>query len=187
MPGMAERTVVTDAFSKAYAMAGWRLGFALGPEWLIGKMPSTHDVTVACVNAPFQYAGAYALRNCDDEVIEMREKFRRRKDVIVSGIRSIPGMRCLDPAGTFYLWVNIQDLQVTSDELHWTVDPEHVAVVPGNELGKRGRVCAYHYASNEDLLARNRAHRPLCSRLRSNTLYLLDETSLDIISTNVII
>lgn len=154
MPGMAERTVVTDAFSKAYAMAGWRLGFAIGPEWLIGKMPSTHDVTVACVNAPFQYAGAYALRNCDDEVIEMREKFRRRKDVIVSGIRSIPGMRCLDPAGTFYLWVNIQELQVTSDEFCFgLLDQEHVAVVPGNGFGEAGEgYVRITYASNEDML-----------------------------------
>ena len=94
MPGMAERTIVINAFSKAYAMPGWRLGYAIGPSELISMMPKTHDVTVACVNAPFQYAGAWALKNCDAEVAEMREKFRKRKELIVSGINAIPGLSC---------------------------------------------------------------------------------------------
>ncbi len=156
LPGMAERTVVTDAFSKAYAMAGWRLGFAIGPEWLIGKMPSTHDVTVACINAPFQHAGAYALRNCDVAVAEMREKFRLRKDVIVAGIRSISGLRCLEPEGAFYLWVNIQDLNINSDDFCFgLLDKEHVAVVPGNGFGEAGEgYVRITYASNEEMLQR---------------------------------
>lgn len=156
MPGMAERTIVVDAFSKAYAMAGWRLGYAIGPEWLISKMPSTHDVTVACVNAPFQYAGAYALRNCDAEALEMREMFRKRKDLIVSGIRSIPGMTCLDPAGTFYLWVNIKQLGKSSDEFCFDLlEKEHVAVVPGTGFGEAGEgYIRITYAANEDMLSR---------------------------------
>ena len=156
LPGMAERTIVVDAFSKTYAMAGWRLGYAIGPEWLIGKMPSTHDVTVACVNAPFQYAGAYALRNCDAEALEMREKFRKRKDLIVSGIRSIPGMTCPDPAGTFYLWVNIKQLGKSSDEFCFDLlEKEHVAVVPGTGFGEAGEgFIRITYAANEDMLSR---------------------------------
>lgn len=156
LPGMAERTVVVDAFSKTYAMAGWRLGYAIGPEWLISKMPTTHDVTVACVNAPFQYAGAYALRNCDAEALEMREKFRKRKDLIVSGIRSIPGMRCLDPAGTFYLWVNIKDLGKSSEEFCFDLlDKAHVAIVPGTGFGEAGEgYVRITYAANEDMLSR---------------------------------
>lgn len=156
MPGMAERTIVVDAFSKTYAMAGWRLGYAIGPEWLISKMPSTHDVTVACVNAPFQYAGAYALRNCDDEVLEMREKFRKRKDLIVSGIRSIPGMSCLDPAGTFYLWVNIKQLGMKSEDFCFDLlDKAHVAIVPGTGFGEAGEgYVRITYAANEDMLSR---------------------------------
>lgn len=156
MPGMAERTIVVDAFSKTYAMAGWRLGYAIGPEWLISKMPSTHDVTVACVNAPFQYAGAYALRNCDAEALEMREMFRKRKDLIVSGIRSIPGMTCLDPAGTFYLWVNIKQLGKSSDEFCFDLlEKEHVAVVPGTGFGEAGEgYIRITYAANEDMLSR---------------------------------
>lgn len=156
LPGMAERTIVVDAFSKAYAMAGWRLGYAIGPEWLISKMPSTHDVTVACVNAPYQYAGAYALRNCDGEAIEMREKFRKRKDLIVSGIRTIPGMRCLDPAGTFYLWVNIKGLDMTSDQFCFDLlDKAHVAIVPGTGFGDAGEgYVRITYAANEDMLSR---------------------------------
>ena len=156
MPGMAERTIVVDAFSKTYAMAGWRLGYAIGPEWLISKMPSTHDVTVACVNAPFQYAGAYALRNCDDEVLEMREKFRKRKDLIVSGIRSIPGMSCLDPAGTFYLWVNIKQLGMKSEDFCFDLlDKAHVAIIPGTGFGEAGEgYVRITYAANEDMLSR---------------------------------
>lgn len=156
MPGMAERTIVVDAFSKTYAMAGWRLGYAIGPEWLISKMPSTHDVTVACVNAPFQYAGAYALRNCDDEALEMREKFRKRKDLIVSGIRSIPGMSCLDPAGTFYLWVNIKQLGMKSEDFCFDLlDKAHVAIVPGTGFGEAGEgYVRITYAANEDMLSR---------------------------------
>ena len=156
LPGMAERTVVVDAFSKTYAMAGWRLGYAIGPEWLISKMPTTHDVTVACVNAPFQYAGAYALRNCDEEAFEMREKFRKRKDLIVSGIRTIPGMSCLNPAGTFYLWVNIKALGKSSEEFCFDLlDKAHVAIVPGTGFGDAGEgYVRITYAANEDMLSR---------------------------------
>lgn len=156
LPGMAERTIVVDAFSKTYAMAGWRLGYAIGPEWLISKMPSTHDVTVACVNAPYQYAGAYALRSCDAEALEMREKFRRRKDLIVAGIRSIPGMTCLDPAGTFYLWVNIKALGMQSEAFCFDLlDKAHVAIVPGTGFGEAGEgYVRITYAASEDMLSR---------------------------------
>lgn len=154
LPGMAERTVVVDAFSKTYAMPGWRLGYAIGPEWLIRMMPKTHDVTVACVNAAFQYAGAWALRNCDAEVLEMREKFRRRKDLIVSGIRSTPGMSCLEPAGAFYLWVNIKKFGMKSEAFCFDLlDRGHVALVPGNGFGETGEgYVRITYAANEDML-----------------------------------
>lgn len=155
-PGMAERTIVVDAFSKTYAMAGWRLGYAIGPEWLISKMPSTHDVTVACVNAPHQLAGAWALKNCDAEVLEMREIYRKRKDVIVSGIRSIPGLSCLDPSGTFYLWVNIKELGIRSDDFCFDLlDKQHVSIVPGTGFGEAGEgYVRITYAANEDMLSR---------------------------------
>ena len=139
MPGMAERTIVINAFSKAYAMPGWRLGYAIGPAELISMMPKTHDVTVACVNAPFQYAGAYALKNCDDQVIEMREKFRRRKDLIVSGINAIPGLSCFEPKGAFYLWINIKKLGITSEEFCFgLLEDQSMAVVPGSGFGEGG-------------------------------------------------
>ena len=139
MPGMAERTIVINAFSKAYAMPGWRLGYAIGPAELISMMPKTHDVTVACVNAPFQYAGAYALKYCDDQVIEMREKFRRRKDLIVSGINAIPGLSCFEPKGAFYLWINIKKLGITSEEFCFgLLEDQSMAVVPGSGFGEGG-------------------------------------------------
>lgn len=154
LPGMAERTIIADAFSKAYAMAGWRVGYAIGPEWLIGAMPKTHDVMVACVNAPYQYAGAYALRNCEAEAREICEKFRKRKDFIVSGIRSIPGMRCLEPAGAFYLWVNIQQFGMKSEDFCFDLlEKAHVATVPGTGFGDAGEgYIRITYAANENML-----------------------------------
>lgn len=155
LPGMAERTVVTDAFSKAYAMAGWRLGYAIGPEWLISMMPKTHDVMVVCVNAPHQYAGAYALRNCDAEVVDMREKFRNRRNLVLSGVRAIPGMSCFDPAGAFYLWANIKSFGISStDFCYGLLEKEHMAIVPGSGFGEAGEgYVRITYAANEDMLS----------------------------------
>ena len=139
MPGMAERTIVVNAFSKAYAMPGWRLGYAIGPAELISMMPKTHDVTVACVNAPHQYAGAWALRNCDEEVARMREIFRKRKDLIVAGVNGIPGLKCFEPKGAFYLWINIKEFGATSEEFCFDLlEDQNMAIVPGSGFGAYG-------------------------------------------------
>ncbi len=155
LPGMSERTIVINAFSKAYAMPGWRLGYAIGPKELISMMPKTHDVTVACVNAPFQYAGAFALKNCDNEVREMREKFRRRRDLVVSGIDAIPGLKCFHPKGAFYLWINIKELGMTSEEFCFgLLDDQNMAVVPGSGFGEGGEgYVRMTYASDEETLS----------------------------------
>lgn len=137
--GMEDRSIVVNSFSKTYAMPGWRLGYAVGPEWIIQQMPKTHDVTVSCVPAPFQYAGAYALKNCDADVEMMVEKFKRRRDLVVEGINSIDGLSCIAPKGTFYLLFNIKELGVTSEEFAFgLLREEHVALVPGSGFGERG-------------------------------------------------
>lgn len=139
LPGMEERTLVVNSFSKTYAMPGWRVGYAVGPEWIIREMPKTHDITVSCVPEPFQRAGAYALRNCDDAVNEMAAKYRRRRDLVVEGINSIEGLSCIPPKGTFYLFFNIKALGISSEEFAFDLlKKEHLALVPGSGFGDLG-------------------------------------------------
>lgn len=154
LPGMYERTIVIDGFSKTYAMTGWRMGWAIGPKALISRMPMTHDVLVSCVNGAFQHAGAFALENCDDAVVEMREIFRRRKDVVYSGINRIPGLTMLEPKGTFYAWVNIKELGIGSDDFCMNLIRETGAViVPGSGFGECGEgYVRMTFAANEDIL-----------------------------------
>lgn len=155
IPGMAERTIVVDAISKTFASPGWRVGYAIGPERLISNMPKTHDIMVACVNAPFQYAAAYALMNCDKDVQEMRDKFLERRNFIVSAVRSIEGLKCFEPAGAFYLWINIKQLGLRSEQFCFgLLEKEHMAIVPGNGFGDVGEgYVRFTYASNIDLLS----------------------------------
>ena len=102
-------------------------------------MPKTHDVTVSCVPAPFQHAGAFALKNCDKDVEEMVRRFRIRRDLVVEGINSIPGLSCSAPDGTFYLFFNIKELGVSSEEFAFgLLEDKHVALVPGNGFGDLG-------------------------------------------------
>ncbi len=154
MPGMAERTIVVNAFSKSYAMPGWRLGYAIGPAELITMMPKTHDVTVACVNAPHQYAGAWALRNCDGEVAGMREIFRKRRDLIVEGVNAIPGLKCFKPKGAFYLWINIKEFGASSEEFCFDLlEEQNMAIVPGSGFGAYGEgYVRMTYAADEETI-----------------------------------
>ncbi len=155
LPGMEERTVVVNSFSKTYAMPGWRLGYAIGPEWIISEMPKTHDVTVSCVPEPFQYAGAYALRNCDGAVREMAAKYRRRRDLVVEGINSIEGLSCIPPKGTFYLFFNTKALGMSSEEFAFDLlKKEHLALVPGSGFGDLGEgYVRLTFAKDEETLS----------------------------------
>ncbi len=156
IPGMEELTVIVNSFSKTYAMPGWRVGYAIGPEWIISQMPKTHDVLVACVCAPFQYAGAYALRNCDQEVAEMVAKFKARRDIVYQGINSIHGLSAIEPKGSFYLFFNIKELGLTSEEFAYQLlDKENMVLVPGTGFGEEGEgYIRFTYASDEESLKR---------------------------------
>lgn len=154
LPGMRERTLVLNSFSKTYAMPGWRVGYTIGPEWIIKEMPKTHDVMVSCVCAPFQYAGAFALRECDDEVEKMREIYRRRKDLVYQGINAIPGLSAIEPKGAFYLFFSIKETGLTSEEFAFTLlDKESLALVPGDGFGEAGEgyIRLTYAASDENL------------------------------------
>ena len=154
--GMEEKTVVINSFSKTYAMPGWRMGFAIGPKWIVEQMPKTHDVTVSCVCAPFQYAAAFALKNCDDEVAEMLAKYRRRRDIIYKGINSIDGLSAIEPKGAFYLFFNIKETGMTSEDFAFSMlREERLALVPGDGFGEAGEgYIRLTYAASEDSLER---------------------------------
>ncbi len=156
LPGMAERTIVVDALSKAYASPGWRVGYAIGPEWLMKNMPKTHDCTVTGVCAPFQYAGAYALRYCDREAREMRDKFLERRNFLVSKIKEIEGLKCFEPAGAFYLWIGIKDLGIPSEDFCFgLLEKEHMAIVPGSGFGPAGEgYVRFTYATDIETLGK---------------------------------
>lgn len=159
LPCMKELAVIVNAFSKTYAMPGWRLGYAVGPEWIISQMPKTHDATAVCVCAPFQYAGAFALRNCAEEAQEMLEKFKNRKNLIYQGINAIDGLSAIEPKGAFYLFFNIRRLGLTSEEFAFRLlEQEGVVLVPGSGFGPQGEgYIRFTYASDEESLKKGLA------------------------------
>ncbi len=152
--GMKDKTVVINSFSKAFAMPGWRVGYAIGPAWVIEQMPKTHDVTVSCVPAPFQYAAAFALKNCDAEAAEMLASYQRRRDLVFQGINNIDGLSAIEPKGAFYLFFNIKESGMTSEEFAFSLlKQEKLALVPGDGFGEAGEgYIRLTYAADEDSL-----------------------------------
>ncbi len=147
--GMRNRTVTINGFSKAFAMTGWRLGYAMGPEPLIKAMLKIHQYAIMCAPTTSQYAAIEALRSCDEEVEEMREEYNRRRRVMVKGFRDM-GLSCFEPLGAFYVFPNIGSLGFTSEEFAMKLlEEEKVAVVPGTAFGACGEGfirCSYAYS-----------------------------------------
>jgi len=149
-PGMRERTVVVNSFSKTYAMTGFRVGYALGPEEIIAQMLLALQYTVACVNGPAQYAALAALEGSQDSVMDMIKEFDRRRRLIYSGLMGIKGFRCILPRGAFYIFPNIQDFGKSSTEfVEYLLNEGRVASVPGTAFGKHGEGYArFSYATS---------------------------------------
>ena len=147
--GMKERTVTINGFSKAFAMTGWRLGYAFGPEPLIAAMLKIHQYAIMCAPTTSQYAAIEALRSCDNEVEAMREEYNHRRRVMVKGFRDM-GLSCFEPLGAFYVFPNISSLGMTSEEFATRLlEEEKVAVVPGTAFGDSGQGfirCSYAYS-----------------------------------------
>lgn len=147
--GMRERTVVVNGFSKAFAMTGWRLGYALGPGPLIAQMTKLHQYGIMSSPTTSQYAAIEALRNCDNEVAEMVREYNYRRRFIVDGFRNM-GLSCFEPEGAFYVFPCIKSLNMTSEEFcNALLREEKVAVVPGNAFGQSGEGfirCSYAYS-----------------------------------------
>lgn len=138
LPGMAERTVVINGFSKSYAMTGWRLGYAVGPKEVIQQMLKVHQFVIMCAPTTSQYAAIEALRNGDEDVARMRESYDERRRFLVKELRDI-GIPCFEPMGAFYVFPNISKFGMTSEEFATELlKKEHVAVVPGTAFGACG-------------------------------------------------
>jgi aspartate/methionine/tyrosine aminotransferase len=139
LPGMQERTVILDGFSKAYAMTGWRLGFGVMPVWLVAAVERLMTNSNSCVATFTQLAGVEALRGPQDDVTKMVSAFKARRDVIVSGLNSIKGFRCALPQGAFYAFPDITGTGKTSTELAmYLLNNAHVACLRGDGFGANG-------------------------------------------------
>lgn len=135
---MKERTVLINGFSKAFAMTGWRMGYALAPEVLMKQMIKIHQFTIMAAPTTSQYAGIDALKNCDDDVIEMRESYNQRRRYLLKKMEELD-IPCFEPFGAFYIFPNISQFGMTSEEFATKlVQEERVAVVPGSAFGESG-------------------------------------------------
>lgn len=138
LPGMKERTIVLQGFSKAYAMTGWRLGYAVGPAELIAGMLKIHQYTIMSAPTSAQFAAIEALRSGEAEVQAMRAEYDRRRKVVVAGLNEI-GLACTEPRGAFYAFPSVRVSGMTSDEFSMRLlQEEQVAVIPGDVFGACG-------------------------------------------------
>lgn len=138
LPGMRERTIVINGFSKAYAMTGWRLGYALGPKEIIGQMTKIHQFAIMCAPTTSQYAAVEALRNGDEDVRVMKTSYNQRRNYLMNTFRQM-GLPCFEPFGAFYAFPDIREFNMTSEEFAFALlDAQNVAVVPGTAFGDCG-------------------------------------------------
>ena len=138
LPGMQERTIVINGFSKAYAMTGWRLGYACGPRIILEQMTKIHQFAIMCAPTTSQYAAVDALKNGDDDVKMMRDSYNQRRRYLINAFRQM-GLECFEPYGAFYIFPCIKEFGMTSDEFATRfLEEEKVAVVPGTAFGDCG-------------------------------------------------
>ena len=138
IPGMKERTILINGFSKAYAMTGWRLGYVCGPKNIIAQMLKIHQFAIMCAPTTSQYAAVEALRNGDNDVAEMKESYNQRRRYMIHAFQEM-GLECFEPFGAFYLFPCIKEFGMTSDEFATRfLHEEKVAVVPGTAFGDCG-------------------------------------------------
>lgn len=138
LPGMKERTILINGFSKAFAMTGWRLGYACGPTEIIAQMTKIHQFAIMCAPTTSQYAAIEALRNGDEDVAQMCESYNQRRRYLMYAFKEM-GLPCFEPFGAFYVFPCIKEFGMTSDEFATRFLQEYkVAVVPGTAFGDSG-------------------------------------------------
>ncbi len=138
LPGMKERTILINGFSKAYAMTGWRLGYACGPEEIIRQMTKIHQFCIMCAPTTSQYAAIEAVKNGDEDIDKMREAYNQRRRFLLNAFKEM-GLDCFEPFGAFYVFPCIKEFNMTSDEFATRfLEEEKVAAVPGTAFGDCG-------------------------------------------------
>lgn len=138
LPGMWERTIVINGFSKSHAMTGWRLGYACGPRVIIEQMLKIHQYAIMCAPSTSQYAGVEALRNGDEDVAAMREEYNGRRRYLLHRMKEM-GLSCFEPFGAFYMFPCIKEFGMTSDDFaNELLRAQKLAVVPGTAFGDCG-------------------------------------------------
>lgn len=138
LPGMKERTILINGFSKAFAMTGWRLGYATGPAAIIRQMTKIHQFAIMCAPTTSQYAAVEALKNGEEDVLTMREAYNQRRRYLMHAFKEM-GLECFEPFGAFYVFPCIKEFGMSSDEFATRLlEEEHVAVVPGSAFGDCG-------------------------------------------------
>ena len=167
LPGMRERTVLINGFSKAYAMTGWRIGYACAPALILKQMLKIHQYAIMCAPTTSQYAAVEAVKNGDADIEEMKRSYDERRRYLVKEFRSL-GMDCFEPYGAFYMFPSIKRFHMTSEEFATRLlREEKIAIVPGTAFGDCGegylRV-SYAY-SLEDLKRAIRRIRRFVNRL----------------------
>ena len=136
--GMKERTILINGFSKAYAMTGWRLGYACGPKEIIEQMVKIHQYAIMCAPTTSQYSAVEALKKGDEDVKLMRESYNQRRRFLMNAFKEM-GLECFEPYGAFYVFPSIKEFGMTSEEFAMKfLEEEHVAVVPGTAFGDSG-------------------------------------------------
>lgn len=138
LPGMKERTLTINGFSKSFAMTGWRLGYICGPRTIVEQMTKIHQFAIMCAPTNSQYAAVQALRNGDGDVAMMRESYNQRRRYLMHAFAEM-GLKCFEPFGAFYVFPCIKEFGLTSEEFAMRLlEEEHVAVVPGTAFGDCG-------------------------------------------------
>lgn len=160
--GMSERTIIINGFSKAYAMTGWRMGYACGPREILSYMVKIHQYGIMSAPTTAQYAAIEALKNGDEDIEEMRDEYNIRRNLILNELRRM-GLSCFEPRGAFYIFPNISITELSSEEFaERLLKEEHVAVIPGSAFGDSGEGfvrISYSYSTEHILEALRRIER----------------------------
>ncbi len=168
IPGMQERTILINGFSKAFAMTGWRLGYCCGPKEIISQMTKIHQYAIMCAPTNSQYAAVVALRDCYDEVLKMRESYNQRRRYLLHAFKEM-GLPCFEPFGAFYMFPCIKEFGMSSEDFATRLlQEERVAVVPGDAFGDSGEGyirISYAYSLEQLKIAVERLGR-FVSRIR---------------------
>lgn len=170
LPGMKERTILINGFSKSYAMTGWRLGYACGPKTIIEQMTKIHQFAIMCAPTTSQYAAVEAIKNGDEDVAKMRESYNQRRNFLMNAFKEM-GLPCFEPFGAFYVFPCIKEFNMTSEEFAFALlDAENLAVVPGTAFGDCGEGflrISYAYSIEKLKIAMGRMER-FINGLREN-------------------